>query len=399
MFENALGLETVTGELSREILRGELPPAILLAGPRYGGKSTVALEIARSLSCREGGRWDCRCHSCGLHRTLSHPGLVCAGPRYFDLEIAASLEAYRREPRGGTLFLLIRAVRKLVRRFDSALWSDLRLKKILPALEPVEELLQAMEPPPGAVELPPGGIPETSLKKLESALVRFQRVVPHELVPVDLVRALAGWAHVSSADGVKVAIIEEAHTLQEGARNSLLKLLEEPPRGVHLILTTSQRSAVIPTLLSRLRTYYLPDRPRDVQDRVQEKIFRQKSGDYSSLASFFRSSGGGDAGVRRDLVDQVVDQALQGRVDGDLLEKIGREYAQGTAATSSYLFFEEFSEVARDRLRRAQPRETLRLQRWGPLLRAYRSRIEVRNMHPVTTITGFLLAIQDGQGG
>lgn len=398
MFENALGLETVTGELAREISRGELPPAILLAGPRYGGKSTLALEIARGLSCRQGGDWNCRCHSCGLHRTLSHPGLVCAGPRYFDLEIAAALEAYRREPRGGTLFLLIRAVRKATRRFDSALWSETRLKKILPALEPVEAILQEMEPPPGSVEVPPEGVSGATLKKLEAALVRFQRALPHDLVPVDLVRALAAWSHVSSSDGVKVAIIEEAHTLQESARNSLLKLLEEPPRGVYLVLTTSQRSAVIPTLLSRLRTYYLPDRPRHVQDRVQEMIFRQNSGEYPSLASFFRASGGGDAALRRDLVERAVDCALRGEVEGELLEALGREYAQGSAATSSHLFFEEFSEVARDRLRRASPGELPRLQRWGPLLRAYRSRIEIRNMHPVTTITGFLLAIQGSQG-
>ena len=36
------------------------------------------------------------------------------------------------------------------------------------------------------------------------------------------------------------------------AANALLKFLEEPPSGVHAILTTTRREKVLPTILSRV---------------------------------------------------------------------------------------------------------------------------------------------------
>lgn len=51
--------------------------------------------------------------------------------------------------------------------------------------------------------------------------------------------------------GARVAIVERAHRLNEDAQNALLKLLEEPPAGVTLILCADDEERLLPTVRSR----------------------------------------------------------------------------------------------------------------------------------------------------
>jgi DNA polymerase III subunit delta' len=51
----------------------------------------------------------------------------------------------------------------------------------------------------------------------------------------------------------RVVIIAEAHRMNPEAANALLKMLEEPPDRTMLILTASQQSDLLPTIVSRCR--------------------------------------------------------------------------------------------------------------------------------------------------
>ncbi len=51
----------------------------------------------------------------------------------------------------------------------------------------------------------------------------------------------------------RCCVIREAERMREVATNALLKILEEPPEGVVFILTTESASALLQTLLSRVR--------------------------------------------------------------------------------------------------------------------------------------------------
>jgi len=46
-------------------------------------------------------------------------------------------------------------------------------------------------------------------------------------------------------------VLENAHLLSPACANSLLKVLEEPPRGYHFILLTESLDAILPTIQSR----------------------------------------------------------------------------------------------------------------------------------------------------
>lgn len=50
----------------------------------------------------------------------------------------------------------------------------------------------------------------------------------------------------------RVIILEEAESLTTEAQNALLKTLEEPPAGTHIILTAADEQALLPTIRSRV---------------------------------------------------------------------------------------------------------------------------------------------------
>lgn len=69
-------------------------------------------------------------------------------------------------------------------------------------------------------------------------------------ISIDEIRALYRMTK-SSRDEPLVVIIDDADTMGSDAQNALLKLLEEPPKQVHFILTTHYYSHLLPTITSR----------------------------------------------------------------------------------------------------------------------------------------------------
>ena len=77
-------------------------------------------------------------------------------------------------------------------------------------------------------------------------------------ITVDEVRRMKSFFALSAADGGRrVAIIDAADDLNTSAANALLKLLEEPPAGVTMLLVAHQPAGLLPTIRSRCRTLRL----------------------------------------------------------------------------------------------------------------------------------------------
>jgi DNA polymerase-3 subunit gamma/tau len=291
MFENIICQDAIVDSLKNELASNGLPSSLLLWGPEFCGKLSVALELARVLSCREKhAQWSCGCKACEEHRLLAHPYTLLIGGRYFYQEASACAEVLRKTHSLPARYLFIRAVRKLLRRFDAALWEGKEpdFKKAAPFLAAAEEALEELLP---GKELPgekkTGGFITRALEAVKGicAAVNF------ESVPIALVRRVSAWAHIGASGAAKVIIIENADTMREAARNSLLKILEEPPAHVTFILTTTRRSAIMPTILSRLRTYRFIPRAEEADRQVLAKIFREEY-PAGCLRDFFRSSSG-----------------------------------------------------------------------------------------------------------
>ena len=281
MFENVLG-QSVIQLLSDELEQGKMPPALLFAGPEASGKLTAALETARILSCTERGSWTCTCPSCKRHKDLSSSDLLILGTRDAVLEIKAASHAFCTAKTSAARYLFLRAVRKLTSRFDSRLWDtdEPRFVKAAPILADIEEALSdllnqssassAMEP-----------LSEEAAKKLEKQTEKItelcqklQEDCMYDTLPVNQVRKASAWVRLMPTGKKKVLIVENADKLQESARNAFLKILEEPPEYAVFILTTTRRAAIIPTILSRVRTYLFIERDAAQQQAVIERVFR-----------------------------------------------------------------------------------------------------------------------------
>lgn len=73
---------------------------------------------------------------------------------------------------------------------------------------------------------------------------------------VDNIRSIIDDCRMKSLDSkYKVYIIDEVHMLSIGAFNALLKVLEEPPKGVIFILCTTDPHKIPSTILSRLQRF------------------------------------------------------------------------------------------------------------------------------------------------
>ncbi|MEZ6194454.1 MAG: DNA polymerase III subunit [Planctomycetota bacterium] len=73
-------------------------------------------------------------------------------------------------------------------------------------------------------------------------------------IPIDRLRQLREWFSRAPFEAEhRAALVDEAHLMTVEAQNSLLKLLEEPPRHGLLVLVTSEPSALLETIHSRLQ--------------------------------------------------------------------------------------------------------------------------------------------------
>jgi DNA polymerase III delta prime subunit len=91
-------------------------------------------------------------------------------------------------------------------------------------------------------------------RALKESWVDFVEITPEEdtTLKIDQFRKLKSTLGFGSHEGsYKIVSIPNAETMTVQAANSVLKLLEEPPKGWIFFLTTSDASLLLPTILSR----------------------------------------------------------------------------------------------------------------------------------------------------
>lgn len=185
--------------LRNALLSGRLAHAYLFYGPEGVGKDAAAIEFGKAVNCEAGTGEACdRCSSCRPFNSLQHPNLKLV----FAMPVGKS-EKSDDSP-----------VAKLSTEDLENVREQLRLK----ALNRYHRIAV-----PKATTIKVNSIREL---KRESSLTAFTR-------------------------GKKVMIIVDAENMNDEASNSLLKTLEEPTEDTLLILTTSARDHLLPTIISR----------------------------------------------------------------------------------------------------------------------------------------------------
>jgi DNA polymerase-3 subunit gamma/tau len=286
VFENVID-QGVIEQLKHDFVNAALPPSILFCGPIASAKGTTALELARVLSCEASAipnlelsaAWSCRCDSCARHRTLSHPDLLVLGSRNFLGEICACRNVFLNDMQtAGTRTLFVRAVRKLLLRFSPIIWEgDPKISKWNPLVETIRDSLDELE-----AFFKDAKAPETTNKLEKLCDVIVNACVALEAadgltanIPIAQIRHSSYWLRMSPNGRRKTLIIENAEKMNDSARNSLLKILEEPPSTATIVLTSARPKALLATITSRVRQYKFMRRSVESEIEVLKRIFKQ----------------------------------------------------------------------------------------------------------------------------
>lgn len=307
MFENILFQERLVEQLGREVGQKTLPASVLFHGPAYSAKLTAALETARGLSCLQTGAWACTCEHCRNHRTLDYSWLLLSGPKNLLPEIEAGaglLERHRTDPRR---YFLLRAVKKLLKRFDPVLWEgeETKLKGTagpLASLQDDLELLYPSQPLPADAEL------EALLERIRESSRTLANALPNGGLPIHQVRRISAWARTTTSGAPKFVVLENADRMQEGSRNALLKILEEPPANTYFFLLTSQKGAMIPTVLSRLRQFAFAARTPEQEQKILVSLFQSEADAWGGLGDYFQAF----ENQKKGLYDELARTFLEG---------------------------------------------------------------------------------------
>jgi len=274
VFENIIEQSAVL-QLRDDILAKRNAPSMLFFGPSVSGKGSAALELARVLSCEEKAVWGCKCSSCERHRFLQHDDLLVLGTRSFSPEILACQHAFLRNPsKAKTLFF--RSLRKLQIRFSPILLeNDTKTAKAVSSnLQSLDEGLNEL------LSLNTETAEGAALNKLCASLVKDALALESEGIngiPIGHIRSASYWCRLAPNGKRKTLIIENAEDMRDDARNSLLKLLEEPPPSVSIVLTAQRSEAIMQTILSRLRPYRFLKRSEESEKEVIRSVFKENS--------------------------------------------------------------------------------------------------------------------------
>lgn len=216
-----IGQEKLQETLLHEIVRGQLPHALLFCGQPGCGKLALALSYAGSLLCQqrsEDGERCGQCPSCKMVDSYAHPDLHFVFP---VLKPGSNISDDR-----------IKSWREQLQRslyFDLADWVN---------------------------DLKANGNANPTIYTAESQSIQRKM-------------------SLKPAMGLhKVMVICWPEKMMPECANKLLKLIEEPPANSHFLFVSDEPSLILPTLLSRMQRI---DVPKIQESALKDYLVRQEN--------------------------------------------------------------------------------------------------------------------------
>jgi DNA polymerase-3 subunit delta' len=211
-FNDFLGNALAVEHLRTAIASGRLPHSLILSGPSGAGKYTLALMLAMAVECERQPRdlWS-------NGQSLASFCGVCSNCT--RIASAANLEE---------------AVEAAVTAREDLRETDKKETRVL------------VQPHPDVLIIPPDP--------------------PQLLIKLGQVRTLIQRSHYLPSEAQRKIFILTAASFMKEAANSLLKVLEEPPETVHIIILAENPGELLPTIRSRCATVRLGALPVDEID-------------------------------------------------------------------------------------------------------------------------------------
>lgn len=300
-------------QISSQIEGGTFSQVSLFGGERYSLRLSFALETIRALSCTEGGRDLCSCESCRKFANLAVSNVVIVSQRDHVSIIETNLATFSRLANDFSRNLVIRSIRTLLLQYHPALFGG-TLTATQNTLSDAasnlnEQLLELANKRDVEVKEAKKISDElrTSLKSLYAASRKSSTI------SINQVRSLSEWtSQTSMGDGKRFIIIEALEDTNTSARNSLLKMLEEPAKDTYFFLISEYPGRIMQTILSRVRRYAFPPLTESALAAYLQPYYL---GDrhYDSLELFYLESGGMDVKKSRELAHRLSESVVYHR--------------------------------------------------------------------------------------
>ncbi len=217
-FNEFLGNASAVEHLRTAIASGRLPQSLILSGPSGAGKYTLALMLAMAVECERQPR-DLWTGIDGAGQSLASFCGVCSNCT--RIASAANLEEQ---------------IEAAVATREELRETDKKETRVL------------IQPHPDVLIIPPDP--------------------PQLLIKLGQVRTLIQRAHYLPNEASRKIFILTAANFMKEAANSLLKVLEEPPATVHILILAENPGELLPTIRSRCATVRLGALPVDEIDML-----------------------------------------------------------------------------------------------------------------------------------
>ncbi|MBI5475530.1 MAG: DNA polymerase III subunit delta' [Ignavibacteriales bacterium] len=198
-WESVIGQERVKDILIGSLKKNRLGHAYLFTGPGGSGKLNTALQLAKTLNCKNHNSDSCdECPSCKKFQTLQHPNLHLI----FNLPVGKNETS-----------------------------NDPPLARLSP--DDIREI-------------------QNQLAELSANHYYKLKIPKANAIKINSVRGIRREASLTMfGEGKKVFIVIDADKMNDAAANALLKTLEEPHEDTLIILITEMSDALLPTIVSR----------------------------------------------------------------------------------------------------------------------------------------------------
>ncbi len=261
----------IASQLEENIAEGRLPQSILFSGQPGSSRLTAALDLAFTIAG-------------GNRETLSSQNIIYFPHRNLVNRVKTALNLLISDRNRKSILFFVETMRLINMQYNSAVSKSAgpAAQRYYESARETDYLLSEIEDM--------NGIGEKEIKELRALrditnekYLYFGRSSPSP-VTIDQLRLVKEW--MNSGNGEKVVIIEDIESAAEGAKNSILKMLEEPLEHFTIILISSQSSRIMETILSRVRKFSFPSLgEKTVSSLVSSRFSRY--GEYSSFDSFF----------------------------------------------------------------------------------------------------------------
>lgn len=235
-WEIVIGQKRTKNLIKRQLQLNRLPHALLLFGPEGVGMDATAIQLAKVLNCKNSTTDSCDiCDDCRQIDRLQHPNLHLV----FPLPVGKNEQSH-----------------------------DSPLDKL--SDDEINDIREEIE------------------KKAKNPYYKIN-IDKANSIKITSIREIKRNTSMSiHGKGKKVVIILDADKMTDQASNALLKTLEEPIGDTILILTTANKDALLPTIVSRCQQVRFDELNSDeISEALQkrEKIDPQQSQIIARLAN------------------------------------------------------------------------------------------------------------------